>query len=362
MPGKSETTQQTQQNQQTSPWAPAQPLLTGILGQLDPSKAAPTGTETAAFGQIGQNYANAPNYGAAANSTVGNLLTGGPQLQGDLQKNLSGYNSELSPYLSSNYLDPSQNPQLQSVLATIRGDVSNQVNQQFAGAGRDLSGLNQQALARGIAQGEAVPLLNQYNANVGVQRGAQDASYGAGNTTTGAIAGLNQQSLANQTAGLGLVSQIPGIQNQNALGQIGNEEMLKNLPLSYLQSLAGIGVPIAGLGGQSTGTSNTTSSQTDNPWKTAIAGLIGAGTIASKFAFPTPSDARIKENIATIGALNDGLPVYSYNYIGDPVPRIGLMAQDVELRTPGAVHEVGGIKTVDYEHATRRARGILGGD
>ena len=42
----------------------------------------------------------------------------------------------------------------------------------FAGAGRDLSGLNTQTLARGLSQGEGQLVANQYNANVANQLGA----------------------------------------------------------------------------------------------------------------------------------------------------------------------------------------------
>jgi len=70
------------------------------------------------------------------------------------------------------------------------------------------------------------------------------------------------------------------------------------------------------------------------------------------------SDERLKENMAEVGELYDGTPVYRYNYIDDPTPRIGLSAQDVEQRRPDAVAEFGGFKAVDYHRATERARTI----
>ena len=72
---------------------------------------------------------------------------------------------------------------------TITSDISNQVNSEFAGAGRDLSGLNQQTLARGLSQGLAAPLLGQYNTDVQNQLAAANSLYGAGNTTAGALTG-----------------------------------------------------------------------------------------------------------------------------------------------------------------------------
>ncbi|MBV8474514.1 MAG: tail fiber domain-containing protein [Hyphomicrobiales bacterium] len=69
----------------------------------------------------------------------------------------------------------------------------------------------------------------------------------------------------------------------------------------------------------------------------------------------TFSDERLKEDIEPVGELYDGQKVYSYNYRGDPTPRIGLMAQEVEQRYPDAVREVGGFKAVDYGKATDMA-------
>ncbi len=87
---------------------------------------------------------------------------------------------------------------MQDVLKTIQNDVSNQVNGQFAGAGRSLSGLNTQTLARGLAQGEAVPLLNQYNQDIANQMGIQGAA--SGNIQTG---------LQDASQALGLAMQGP---------------------------------------------------------------------------------------------------------------------------------------------------------
>ena len=70
-----------------------------------------------------------------------------------------------------------------------------------------------------------------------------------------------------------------------------------------------------------------------------------AGSAASLAAL---SDRRIKNNIVPEGSKWKGLNVYSFNYIGDDTPRRGVMAQEAEVLYPHAVHEVGGIKFVDY--------------
>ncbi|CAB4166179.1 Intramolecular chaperone auto-processing domain containing protein [uncultured Caudovirales phage] len=70
----------------------------------------------------------------------------------------------------------------------------------------------------------------------------------------------------------------------------------------------------------------------------------------------TWSDKRLKENIKQIGETNDDLPLYLFNYKGDPKPQIGVMAQDVEKRDPEAVREIDGFKAVDLERAVLASR------
>ena len=60
------------------------------------------------------------------------------------------------------------------------------------------------------------------------------------------------------------------------------------------------------------------------------------------------SDRRLKTNIKRVGTANNGLGIYSYQYVwGSPV-QLGFMADEVEQIAPHAVGEVGGFKTVNY--------------
>ena len=84
----------------------------------------------------------------------------------------------------------------------------------------------------------------------------------------------------------------------------------------------------------------------------AIGGAAGLG--ANLFGFL--SDERAKEDIAPVGELYDGQPVYRYRYKGDPRHQIGLIAQEVEQSIPESVAEFDdGFKRVDYKRATERA-------
>lgn len=73
-------------------------------------------------------------------------------------------------------------------------------------------------------------------------------------------------------------------------------------------------------------------------------GIGAAGGAAAFF-----SDKRLKTDIKKVGKTEAGLPIYTYKYKGDNRTQMGVMAQDVEKKTPKAVSEVGGFKAVDYK-------------
>jgi hypothetical protein len=80
----------------------------------------------------------------------------------------------------------------------------------------------------------------------------------------------------------------------------------------------------------------------------AIGSVLGLATAVAM------SDRRLKENIQKVGSLNNGLPVYRFNYKGKDTPQIGLMAQDVKKVHPEAVaKDKRGYMMVDYTQAVR---------
>lgn len=85
-------------------------------------------------------------------------------------------------------------------------------------------------------------------------------------------------------------------------------------------------------------------------------GLLGAGAQAAGAAYGKPSDRRLKTDIARVGTLDNGLPVYLYRYKAGGPFEIGLMAQDVEGICPDAVTTTGnGFKAVRYDLASQGA-------
>jgi hypothetical protein len=367
MGGQSETTQQ--QSSTTQPWAAAQPMLQGILGQLNTglNNTGLTAAETGALNQLSQNATQGNPYAGQINSYAQSLLGGGGAnaQAGNVQGNLGMFQSQLSPYANGGMFG--NNPALAAQLAQIQTDVGNSVNGQFAAAGRDFSGANQMAYGRGVAAAEAPVIAAQYNQDVANQINAANALYNAGNTTAGTLAGMQQNYLGNQGQGVAAAQSALDAQNYGANATLAAEAQRRGIPVQALGLLAQIGVPIAGLGSQSNGTTTGTQqlSGADQFGKIAsgIGSLLGSAPGATSggsglLGLLKMSDRRLKENIEQVGTLFDGTPVYGYRYKGAPAYHIGLIAQDVEKTTPEAVIEINGYKAVDYRAATEASRKI----
>lgn len=365
MGGQSSSTQ-TQQSQ-TAPWATAQPMLQGILAQLNTglNNTGLTAAETGAINTLQSNAAKGNPYAGQIDAYAKSLLGGGgaDAQAGNLRDNLDAFRGQLTPYANGSMVG--NNPALVAQLAQIRDDVANSVNGQFAAAGRDFSGANQMAYGRGVAAGQAPVIAAQYNQDVANQIAAANALYNAGNTTAGALSGLQQNYLANQGQGVAAAQSALNAQNYGANATLAAEAQRRGIPVQALGLLAQIGVPIAQLGSQSSGTSNKTEQMSGAQQFATLAGgignLLGSSGGAGKggsgvLGLLNWSDRRLKEDIAPVGALFDGTPVYGYRYKGAPAYHIGLMAQDVEKISPHAVIEINGYKAVDYRAATEASR------
>lgn len=260
MGGQSSSSQT--QSSTTAPWTQAQPALQGILGQLQPqiANSGLSGAESGAINQLTQNASGTNPYAGQIGANATNLLNGGgaQNQAGAVNQNYQNYYNQTNPLASNTNYDPTQAPGMQALLQSIQSDVGNSVNGQFAASGRDMSGMNQQTLARGISQGEAAPLLAQYNQNIQNQQGAAGNLYNAGNTNAGLLGGMQQQSNANGQAGTQAATNAFAAQNQNPQALLQAQMMGQQIPAQNLGLLSQIGIPIAGLGSQSTGQSNTT--------------------------------------------------------------------------------------------------------
>lgn len=257
-----ESKQQSTQSQTSDYLSSAKPAIEGILGQLSPlaQNSGLSSASSNAINQLEQNAQQGNPYASQISNFTGNLLNGGganaqaPMLNSAYQT----YQQQTSPLASNTNYDPMQTPGLADALATLKSDIGNSVNGQFAAAGRDMSGANQMAYGRGITQGLAPVIVDQYNRNVANQQGAAGNLYNAGNTTAGALSGLNQQGLANQQQGVTNSQDALAAQNYGATQMLNLEQLKQQIPAQNLGLLANIGVPIAQLGGTKTGTSDQT--------------------------------------------------------------------------------------------------------
>lgn len=359
MTDSSKTTQQSQQSQ-TAPWAPAQGLLTNLISQYGGQNTGVTGDQSSALSNLASSTSGLPNFGSAGAGAVGNLFnTDNSGQVGMLNTAYDTLKTNLGGTASGANLNPYDTPGFSDAIKTATNDITNQVKGVYAGSGRDPSGAGSFAgsLGRGLTQGIAPTIASQYNQNYGNMVNANNSLFSGAGSTAGGINNLNQQALTNGITGIGAASGLSSLYSSPALAQLAAANAQYSQPFQNLAQLLQPSAAIAGLGSQSSGTG--TSTQTSTPsWLDSInAGMKTAGTGASSLgALLALSDRRAKDNIHKVGKLNDGQQVYSFSYKGSPKTEIGLMAQDVEKRDPGAVTEIGGLKHVNYGRALAPAR------
>lgn len=385
--GDSKTTQQDQQSV-TNPYGPAQPLLQNILTALGGMGTGETGAQSGAIGMLGNEIGSIGDNTTGENAAVSNALATntGPQQQ----LLTDAYNREktsLAPITDPNNLNPFMTPGFSTAMDTLTNNITNQVKSTFAGSGRDPSGAGTfgKSEALGLEQGEAPIIAQQYNSNVGNLENASNLLQGGATSTAGGLTAAQLAQITGQGQGLTEAGALPGILEAPGSAALNLANTSYGLPYSNISTLENLVNPIASLGGSTSGSGTTVQSTSTSPISTALGGITGLaglngamgsgwlsslgsslgaglGSLGSSFASALPllafSDENLKENIEQVGETYDGQPLYSYNYIGDDEPRVGLLAQDVEQRDPGSVHEIAGFKAVNYPRALRNARKI----
>ena len=283
MGGQSTSTQTVQS--QTAPWTAAQPALQTILGQIGTglNNTGLTSPESTALDTLKNNAAAGNPYAGQIAGYAQTLLGGGGATAQapNVQDNLAAYRNWLTPYANGSMIG--NNPALTAQLAQIRSDVGNDVNSQFAAAGRDLSGANLMAYGRGVAAGEAPVIAAQYNQDVANQLAAANALYGAGNTTANILTQMQQSDLANRGQGVAAAQSALDAKNYGANATLAEEAQRRGIPVQALGLLAQIGVPIAQLGSQGNNTTTGTQEKSGVDQFATLAG--GIGSLMSPFKF-----------------------------------------------------------------------------
>jgi hypothetical protein len=204
------------------------------------------------------------------------------------------------------------------------------------------------------------PIWNQQQSNLNSQLGAQGI-------TQGSAAYDNAQNLQARNVG-DATNQFLNMAEPNAFNQAVTQYQL---PFQSLQTLLGSSSPQSSVNQSLTQTPSEQIQPANlsgdiyssynanlNNYENTMSGIFGLGsTIGGGIAKMLPfSDIRMKENISRVGELENGLPIYTFNYKTDPdgIPQIGLMAQDVEQYNPDAVvYDKNGMRHLDYAKAVK---------
>lgn len=347
--GSSRKTTTSDTSGQRDPWEPVIPYLTDFLGKL--KNAGPTGItdkQAGAFDTL-EAAAGAGNPWTDEQRKLTTDLYSTPDRTGtvsdaytDLERRIAGY--------ADGGADPMADPGFKALIDQIGTDAQDRIRAQYAGAGRDMSGMEAISTGKGVTQATLPVLVDQYNRNrelkIGTAGALHDAKVGSATTSAGldaARAGLRSGGAAAGDTALSMENLAP-----NSI--LALEQQRKMLPYEDLAMLGSILFPAAGLGEQQTQTG--TSTMKGSEFK------IGGTSNLTRF-----SDERLKEGAQRIGEMADGTPLYRYRYKDDPSGEvhIGPMAQEVEKTSPGAVMDdpASGYKMVDKDAATRKAAEII---
>jgi hypothetical protein len=403
----------------------AQPLMNQASGSINTGQAQGQALTSAGLGQAAQAYRGAAPMTQNAYQGAQGYNQAATGMAG-----LGMANVDPSQLNLNQFYNPFQQQVTQATMAQLNQQQAQQRNDQRGNMiregsfGGDRSGVANANLVnqQNMATGSVLSGLNQQNFNTalsaaqqqqGVGLGAAQANRAASQWGSGQLANIGQQGYAQ---GLGAANQLyqqgmgqaafTGQMGQQAYGQgIGAGQAQQGLGAANYGMYGDVAAKQAALANQAFGQNLQTAQgqigfgslqqQTQQAQDSALYNqwmqergypfqtsqfytnaVMGTGPLSGSSAYagawqPQPffSDERVKENIETIGATHDGIPIIRFNYKGTNQPQIGLSAQDVEKKHPEAVGSEGGIKTVDYAGATdasarphKAAGGPLGSD
>jgi hypothetical protein len=385
------STQQTQQSSQTTPWAPQAGALTSAFTNAgtayDKASQAVAPTDFTAqftpdqlktFQQMLGYSGNSAVPDAAGNASTAMTGAGSTATQGALSglgsydptklNNTGSLIDSANQFVAGQDINGQVANSMLPALQQARDVTMPGIEQNAAMTGNTNStrtGIADGLVQRGLAE-QAQNLgatLRNNSFNTGLQLASSNANsnntLGLGALTGAASAGTNAvnsgvnagSSSINDQGNLYSLANSAGAGEQAAdQAKLTNEQQQfqsqTQSPYAALNGLMSI-IGSNNWGGNTTGTSTTT--KTPSAWD-VIGGLLSAGGQAAGAAAKF-SDRRVKTNIKRVGTLDNGLPVYTYQYIGNETVHMGLMAQEVELLHPEAVEEIHGIKAVHYDKA-----------
>lgn len=248
-------------------------------------------------------------------------------------------NADVNPVYETvdNYYNPYQDEVVNATMANLNETFGQQRNALKGDAisknafGGDRAGIAEAELSRnqGLAAGQTIGGLRQQGYTQALQTALADRSAMLDERLKGTSAQVQAGTLqqANEQEKL-----------NKAYEMFMREQRHPYENIQFLSSILG------GLGPSAGGTATN-----NYPGPSMWSQILGGGTTLMSLL----SDERAKENIIRVGTLDNGTPIYAYNYKGDPQRHFGPIAQEVEEINPDAVTEHGGLKYVNVDEASR---------
>lgn len=330
-----------------------------------------TAQMNALFGQTGQSAQTLQNSMGGINRSLNGIgdtigqYNGLNMAMGGIGQQLGSLRSQLSPSAAAQaqqqgqdaaykaqtqYLDPQFAQQGESLSAQLANQGLTPGSQAYNNAMTNFNNTKQNAYSN--ASNQAIM--------TGSQLGAQNLQNQIAGINTNAGL-LNNQLGVMQSQGAN-VGQEAGLYGQQA-GLFGQQAGLSQLPYSNLNTIASM-IPGYSGTGQSSASPADIAGLYNNQYQSQLAGynagqsssnsmmsgLFGLGSSAAMGYMM--SDRRAKRDIRRVGTFPNGLPVYTYRYVGDNVLHLGFMADEVRKVAPHAVlRGADGFDRVNYRLA-----------
>lgn len=251
--------------------------------------------------------------------------------QGNLQPFIDTGTGAASKIGQLQGLDGSDSSGIQATLEGLPG-------YQFANR-QGLKSVQNSATQRGLAVSGAA------------QKGAADYSTGLANQYyNNLLTGLQQTESTGANAANGLASAAVDTGKEIGGNTLGAGKATANSDLATGSAVAGIANSVpSGLLTKQLLQNQTGADQTQNDYLAASSPTYGPyplnqNALANGLAW---SDITLKENITPMG-IENGFPVYEFNYTWHPKRYIGVIAQEIMNAVPDAIKKVGSYLMVDY--------------
>lgn len=220
-------------------------------------------------------------------------------------------------------------------------------NLQAFGAGQSEAGqlFNQALQANNQSLATQNQAFGQSLAGAGLGLQAQNQAFGQNLSAQGFNQTLRQQQIAEL-----LQARTQPLNEMNALlsgQQVGMPQIPGAPQAGRAQGVDYMGALQGTYGAQMDAYNAANASSASNTQAGLGAAGLAAQILPKLFTF---SDARLKENIAQVGELANGIKLYKYNFIGSSSTELGVIAQEVKEVMPDAVavHPSNGYYMVDY--------------